>query len=230
MVIAIISLLATILMPSLSVANAISRSTRCLSNLHGLGSATGLYHANNNGYFWPYMLNNWPTAGVRCYWWGTDADPVDPSASPFMNYCNDNLAMLWCPSLQWGTYIPQGSYVSEPTTTYGYNAYCLDPTLNGKNSKNISADTIPLQLFIFNDSGMHWTVMGNSIFQNSTYLEPVTGMPSQMPTSHFRHRGRTNALCADSSAASFTTEGWQLDNSRNLGFVGTQNDPHYDQE
>ena len=46
-----------------------------------------------------------------------------------------------------------------------------------------------------------------------------------MPTSH----RKTNALCADGHAAAFGTEGWSITNAYGLGFVGTQNFPHYDQ-
>jgi len=229
-VISIISLLTSILLPSLSAAREMARAVTCLSNLHSLGAAMGLYQTDNNDYFWPYRLNDRPAPGQWSYWWGSDADPVDPAASPFMNYCGDNLAYLWCPSMKWGTYIPQGWYVSEPTTTYGYNAYYLDPDLHGKKSKNAADIPKPSKLFVFNDSAMRWRVGGRWIFQNSTYLEPVSGNWTQQPTSHFRHRGRTNALCADGHAEACGTDDWKLDPSYNLGFVGMENDPHYAQQ
>ena len=226
-VIAIIALLASILIPSLSAGKELARSASCLSNLHSLGSSMGLYHAQYDQTFWPYRRIDWPGEGDVCFWWGLDADPVDPSASPFMNVCGDNLSYLWCPSLKWGTYVPQGRYVSEPTTTYGYNARWLDPGLLGRNPRKATDLEKAGELFVFNDSGMHWQVMGRTIFQNSTYLEPVTGNFFQQPTSHFRHLGRTNALCADGHAEAYGAEGWVIDNDYDLGFVGTKNDPHY---
>ena len=146
-----------------------------------------------------------------------------------MKHVEHNLATLWCPSFSWGSYVPQGAHVSEPTTTYGYNGRYLDPALNGTTCRQISAVPRPSQLFVFADTAMAWAPGGVMILQNSTYLEPVTGNWVQTPTNHFRHNGRTNALCADGRAACFDTEGWVLDSPYNLGFVGTRNVPHYEQ-
>lgn len=228
-VISIILILTTMLVPSLRAAKELAQAAQCQSNLHDLGVAMGMYHTENDGAFWPYSLPNCPTTGVRCYFWGTDADPVDRKPSPFLKQCNYNLAYLWCPSFRWGTYTPQGGYVSEPTTTYGYNARYLDPGLNGKTCRKATAVPRPAGLFVLADSAMSWAPAGVTIFQNSTYLEPVAGSWVQTPTNHFRHRGRTGALCADGHAGLFDTEGWNLDTTTNLGFVGTRNNPHYEQ-
>ena len=228
-VIAIIAILASILAPSLVDARATAQSTICLSNLHGVSRGMKFYHHDNNQRFWPYRLDNWPGPGERSYWWGTDADPVNAEASPFMESLGGELGLLHCPSLPWGTYTPQGWYVSEPTTTYGYNAYSLDPALNGQTCKSLSDVREPTKLFVLNDAAMFWTVAGKDIVQNSTYLEPVTGNWVQQPTSHFRHNGKTNALTADGQAGSYGLEGWDLDPTHKLGFVGTRNYPHYAQ-
>ena len=228
-VIAIIAILASILAPSLVDARATAQSTICLSNLHGVSRGMKFYHHDNNQRFWPYRLDNWPGPGERCYWWGTDADPVKAEASPFMECLGGELRLLQCPSLPWGAYTPQGWFVSEPTTTYGYNGYFLDPSLNGQTCKLLADVKEPAKLFVLNDSAMFWTVAGKDIVQNSTYLEPVTGNWVQQPTSHFRHNGKTNALTADGQAGSYGLEGWDLDPTHKLGFVGTRNYPHYAQ-
>ncbi len=226
LVVAVISVLTSTVLPSLMASRGMAREAVCLAHLRGLGQAMSMYHAENRDFFWPYRLSNHPTPGTVCYWWGADADPVDFSASPFMDYCG-NLDLLGCPELPWGRYIPQGTHVAEPTTTYGYNAFFLDPKLNGEEAKNINRISSPAGLFVFNDAAMYWKVGDKALFQNSTYLEPVTGNWVQLPTTHFRHAGRTNALCADGHASSFGPEGWDLDHRRNLGFVGTENHPHY---
>ena len=228
-VIAIISMLSSILAPSLVSARAAARSAICLSNLHSVSAGMNIYHHNNNQTFWPYRQDNWPTPGKRCYWWGTDDDPVNAEASPFMESFGSTLGLLQCPSMPWGSYTPQGWYVSEPTTTYGYNAYFLDPALNGQTCKRLPDVREPTTLFVFNDAAMFWTIAGKDILQNSTYLEPVSGNWVQQPTSHFRHNGKTNALTADGHAASYGPEGWKLDTKHNLGFVGKKNYPHYAQ-
>jgi prepilin-type N-terminal cleavage/methylation domain-containing protein len=230
-VIAIIALLVSILLPSLTAAKALARQTQCLANLHALGRSAASYQAENDGYYWPYALINHPAPGTTCYFWGTDADPVDASASPFMNHAGENLEILWCPDMRWGSYTPQGSFVAEPTTTYGYNGKYLDPQLNGKTCRPSYNVPKPSDLFVLADTAMAWSPGGVTVFQNSTYLEPVTGSWFTQPTNHFRHPGtRTNALCGDGHAASFGPEGWDVDDETNLGFVGTENDPHYVQD
>ncbi len=240
-VIAIIAMLTSILLPSLTRAKDLARAASCQSQLHNLGIAGAMYQSQNDGFYWPYMLNNHPQPGQRCYFWGAPGDPVDHSASPLLEYCDENTANFDCPSLKWGSYIPQAG-VNEPTTTYGYNAWCLDPIIwgrkdeRGKYLPRKKADDIKngSELFVFADSGLYWSAGGISIFQNSTSLDPVTlgawGV-NHTPTTHFRHNGRTNALCADGHAESFTPEGGEMIYpEQQLGFVGTENAPHYDQE
>jgi len=228
-VVAIISILTTILAPSLIGVKEFARSTSCMSNLHDLSVGMSVYHQENDDKFWPYLLKDWPKQGKRCYWWGTDADPVDPLASPYMKTVDGMLEMLWCPSMPWGSYVPQGWYVSQPTTTYGYNAYSLDRGLSGQDTTSLSDIPSTSGLFVFNDAAMFWRPGGKGLFQNSTYLEPVTGNFKQQPTSHFRHSGKTNALTADGHAASYGPRDWNLNPTRNLGFVGKKNSPHYAQ-
>jgi prepilin-type N-terminal cleavage/methylation domain-containing protein len=240
-VIGIISLLVTILMPSLSQARELARTSVCQSNLHSLALAMGLYQHENDGSFWPYVLHNHPEPGTHCYFWGTNTDPVDRTLSPFLSACEGDLRYLWCPSLPWGSYVPQAG-VHEPTTNYGYNAFCLDPRIWGRTDesgeplprKRAGDLNCPSELFVFADSAMYWAPAGVSIFQNSTSLDPVTlgaWGPNLTPTTHFRHRGLVSALCGDGHAAGFGLEGGNMMQPKQmLGFVGKNNVPHYDQE
>lgn len=236
-VLAIIMLLLGTLLPSLAASKDIARSATCLTNLHALSVSMSLYHSANKGAFWRCYTN-------KSYFWGTSSTPVDTRRSPLLGYCDMGLKVFWCPSLPWGTYVPQG-LVNEPTTTYGYNAWCLDPAFWGKTdpqgqplpTKRAEELKNPSDLFVFADSGMFWKPSGVWIFQNSTSLDPVTladwmgkTVPNQTPTTHFRHLGRTNALTADGRAASFDPEGGALPQPEHeLGFVGANNVPHYDQ-
>ncbi len=236
-VIAIISLLVSILVPVLSPAKQLARSAKCLMNLHNLSLAMVAYQSENDQYFWPYATGFGPD---RVYFWGKPDNPVDPGDSPFMNYVDDTLELLWCPSLNWGSYVPQGG-VNEPTTTYGYNAWSLDPALWGRTDaggrvlpRKRSTDLKdPSELFVFADSAMSWSPSGVGIMQNSTSLDPVDlerwGL-NKTPTTHFRHRGKTNALCADGHAESFGPEGGFVNEGSMIGFVGTTNAPHYDEK
>lgn len=237
MVISIIAMLIAILAPSLTTVKEYGRSAKCLSNLHNLGVAMQMYQISNRTYFWPYLVRN---ELPRWYFWGSDTVPVDRSVSPLLAYCDKALDAFWCPSQPWGSYLPQGS-AKEPTTTYGYNAFCLDPNAWGR--KDSSGKLMPLKrtadiknpsdLFVFADSGMTWKTSGVVGFQNSSSLDPLRTQwgINKYGTTHFRHLSRTNALCADGRADSFDREGSNLTNADALlGFVGTSNVPHYDND
>ena len=233
LVVAILTLLLGTLLPSLAASKDIARSATCLTNLHALSVSMSLYHSAGNGTFWPCYANG-------SYFWGTSSTPVDKRRSPLLAYCDMGLKAFWCPSLPWGSYVPQG-HVNEPTTTYGYNAWCLDPALWGRKdergelmtTKRVEQLKQPGELFVFADSGLFWAPGGVPIFQNSTSLDPVTlgsWGANRTPTTHFRHLGRTNALTADGRAAGFELEGGtMLMPDYHLGFVGANNVPHYDQ-
>ena len=232
-------------MPSLNSAKELGRQAKCLSTLHNNGIAMTMYHSDNDGEFWPIRWLD-TSLGAWCYFWGIPTNPVDPKVSPFMLYCDYNPEQLQCPSLKWGSYIPQAG-VDEPTTTFGYNGWCLDPPGwfrtdsdgNAMPRKRASDLLNPKDLFVFCDSAMYWSAGGGVlILQNSTDIEPVTGTTVQTPTTHFRHLGKTEALCADGHAESFDTEGYVPQTTttkdafeiQQLGFVGTENYPHYDQD
>jgi prepilin-type N-terminal cleavage/methylation domain-containing protein/prepilin-type processing-associated H-X9-DG protein len=237
--IVIISLLSAIVMPSIGKARDMANDVTCTSNLRGLGQAAGLYPSDNRDNYWPCRSVNTPAPGKVTYFWGSATDPVDPSASPFLKAYSGSLSTLWCPRMEWGDYVPQGN-VSEPTTTYGYNAWCLDPPAWGRRTasgapmprKKRSDINDPSNLFVFADAAMYWAPGGVGVLQNSTHLEPVSGTWQQTPTTHFRHDGMTNALTADGSVDAYGPEGWKIAPAYkdvNLGFVGTSNIPHYDQ-
>ena len=111
----------------------------------------------------------------------------------------------------------------------GADLRALDPGLDGQNTTSLGDIESTSGLFVFNDAAMSWRMGGRSLFQNSTYLEPVTGNWVQQPTSHFRHNGKTNALTADGHAGSYEPRGWVPDAVHSLGFVGEKNSPHYAQ-
>ncbi|MBS3734217.1 MAG: prepilin-type N-terminal cleavage/methylation domain-containing protein [Phycisphaerae bacterium] len=240
-VIAIIAALVSILMPSLEQARVLARRTQCLANLSSLGRTMASYHADNGETFWPCVVYDHPEPGTHTYFWGTATVPVDRAPSGLMQYCDGKVGYLLCPSMRWGQYVPQGG-VDEPTTTYGYNAWCLDPAYWGRRddegdplSRKRAHDlNRPSDLFVFADAAMYWSPAGVPIFQNSTSLDPPTlgsWGANDTPTTHFRHDGRAGALCADGHAATFDPAGGRMPvPERNLGFVGETNVPHYGQD
>jgi len=238
-VLLVLTLLTSLVVPSVVKVRDMGCGISCRNNLRVLGKAMGLYHSENRGDFWPCTMYNRPKKGVTTYFWGTATDPVEPTVSPFVKAGGIPLSAMWCPKQPWGTYVPQGN-VSEPTSNYGYNAWCLDPpswrrrTASGEpmRTKKRSDIVRANQLFVFADSAMYWAPGGVDVLQNSTHLEPVTGTWSQNPTTHFRHDGRVNALRVDGAAESYSQEGWKFGKKyekAQLGFVGDSNLPDYDQ-
>ena len=98
-VIAIIAMITSILAPSIMNVKDKAESAVCLSNLHSLSTGMHTYHMENNNRFWPYLLANRPEPGTKCYWWGTDADPVNFWASPYMEALGGVRGLLWCPAM-----------------------------------------------------------------------------------------------------------------------------------
>ena len=240
-VIALIALLVSIAMPSLGMARQAAQSAACLSNLHHLGLAMGMYHTKNKGLFWRCKMVNYPAPLKITYFWGAidmlnPSAPVDPLPSPLLLYTDRGLGLFWCEALSWGSYVPQGS-VSEPTTTYAYNAPyldrasymwgCPDPP------RNIGEIPDPASLFVFNDGATLDTWGAGGVFKNSTYMEPPVPPAgfTVTPTTHFRHNGQANALCADGHAEAFDSLPGDINLPEyDLGFVDKTNEPHYAQE
>lgn len=240
-VVAIIALLLSVALPSLGQAREVARASVCLNNLHSIGQATTVYQADHRDFFFATVRQDYPATGMRTYFWGTDSDPVDRTASPLLKNLSNSDSVLLCPMQPWGSYVPQGS-VNEPTTNFGYNAWCLDPALWNRRDeagkpmprKRISDIEHPGELFVMADSAMYWAPGGVPIVQNSTSLDPVKlkfgnrWMPNTTPTTHFRHFDKTQALTADGHAQAYDRTGGML-KPHDIGFVGKDNAPHYDQ-
>lgn len=224
-VISILMVLAAILAPSIAGISNYVHQVRCQANLDAVGKATGAYAAANESYYFAAKVVQGSTL---LYYWGTKTTPIQTSTAPLTPYLK--LDALLCPSLPWGEYVPE-SGMRKPTTTYGYNAFCLDPKGYGITGARKTRESIrdPGRLFVFVDAA---TTTFNA-FQNYSIVdvpEPPQGM-QRNPSTHFRHVGSmANALCADGHAASFDTEDEGMDDEGNLlSFVGKLNLPHYGQ-
>ncbi len=225
-VIAIISLLVSISLPALGAARRMSRQAVCLSNLRSCGSAAMEYVSSNRGRYFPYSTYvSTPRPYTKCYFWGTDTDPVETDPAPWMKYLGSPKLLL-CPELPWGSYVPQGARVVEPTTCFAYNARAFDPSLRGKSCLAAAAIQSAGKLILLADAAIVDTWAGGGAMKNSSYLEAPTGSSARVPTNHFRHRGTTtDILFADGHADSMSPAGEV--NEWDLGFVGDRNDPYY---
>ena len=230
-VVAVISVLMGVLLPSLSSSRDAARTVQCASNQRQMFAAWQMYAGDANGRVMP--LAYWSAqdigAGPAIYWWGaqgTASTSVDHSRGFLSAYLDASLrpeSVYECPSQPWGTYRPQGTAKSI-TSTYGYNGYYLSPAKTPGWGPTISRrpwqrlDTIrrPSELFVFADTLLPSS--GSSQPSNNALLDPPllwsssgggrwTVNPS--PTTAFRHgRGSSTsrvgsvvAACADGHVA-----------------------------
>ena len=231
LVVAVIALLVGMAAPALRSARLSAKKASCLANLHGLALAASTYLSENGDHYWAYSDRG-------THYWGSGDRWPDEEASPLLAYCGYNARLLECPSMQWGSYVPAGG-ASEPTSTYGYNAWCLDPATYGRHDAHGAAMqrmrlerlSRPSELFVFGDAASFRVPGGVRVLQNSLLLDPIMldSRPNYAPNTHFRHVGLTNALSADGHAEAYDTEGGALRVPMfGLGFVGMSNAPHYD--
>lgn len=242
-VVAIIAILVSVLLPALSGARSQARAVKCLSNLRQLGMGFHYYAADFNGRAMPLAypsISAATDAGGPTFWWGrSSADDVDHSRGFVAPYLPADLkpdGLYECPDQPWGTYIAQGS-AQEITSTYGYNGYFLCPPytpgwsaqIGHRPWQNIDRLRDPARLFVFADtlSALH----GGS---NNALLDPPILYSSNRwrlnsdPTTCFRHRTRTHAVCADGHAQPFArVDGRMTPGSLRLGSVTAYPDPHY---
>lgn len=106
-VIAIIAILATILLPSLSLARELAKKAACMSNLKGMGTALHIYATDNNEKFPSYSNAQSSDNGEPVYldmlpqgiitYDGCGSDRLGPSDSFIKDYL-ENWKLLFCPS------------------------------------------------------------------------------------------------------------------------------------
>ncbi len=147
---------------------------------------------------------------------------------------------------------------NQVTSTYGYNGYYLTPAATPGWGDPRRADSIckrpwqrlesipsPSMVFVFADALID--MKDSNRPRNSALLDPpFTYSPKRLfqatasgsgpsswvengfATTAFRHRGLTNAACADGHVDSFSPEGGRMTSPRyGIGSVGPANGPHY---
>jgi len=226
-VIAIVALLVGVLLPGLAGARRAAQRAACLSNQRQLAAAWAMYAAGNAGLAMPAMSNEGDSS--RVYWWGAEVADNDEGRPVRVDRSRGLLAatlghsaddVFECPSQPWQSYTPQGQSRTEPTSTYGYNAYGLCPPSSGyaavRTQRWLRVDQIgrPASQAVFADAMIR---LGPRL-HNSTLLDPPKLFDSRgrwqtnrSPTTSFRHGGRgttrTAVATADGGAATHEPAG-----------------------
>ena len=117
-VVAIIALLVSILLPSLSKAKEQTRIVVCMTNLKGLSTAFSLYVAENNGWYPPGAA--WGGSGLE-YTWDTVLQPYY-EIYEILHCPSDNIPRPWVWGWGWGStpkeYHYARSYAINPQVTW----------------------------------------------------------------------------------------------------------------
>ena len=245
-VMSIISLLLSVLLPSLRRVRQQGQAVVCINNIKQLGLAFMLYGQEYNGYTMPARVDQ-----TKIYWWGeVTNDGIDHKAGVIWPYLKSELgekSVFECPSQPFGSYKLQGAPPGEEsnskwiTSTYGYNGYFLCPSqsswfgltdLTGPWQKIANINT-PAMVLVFADTMID--LGPTSGIQNNFSLDPpykysyTNGwVKNQSPTTCFRHNNKANAIFVDGHSESMTTEGSEYTSPLvKIGSIGTSNAPYY---
>lgn len=254
-VIGIISILISILLPSLAAARSSAVSIQCQSNLRQLSQASLLYATDNQG-FYPPAHYEFVTANLH-RWHGTRPNTVSPFSfvtSPLQPYLGEGTMIRRCGALD----LPQVSDVNIAFESacggYGYNDAYIGSSMGvdegkfvgiyawEKNIVNVPAKISqilrPSETVQFTDAAMGQakSVLIEYSFATSP-LFPGYNFPSSSPSVHFRHRGKANIVWADGHTSSEAME-WTVptnvygasNQQLGLGWFGPRDNSLFDRD
>jgi len=205
-VVAVISILLAVLLPSLNRVKEYARSVYCLNNLRQMAIAAHSYAAVYRNYY-PLAYKTERIGGVRYYYAWDFTTWKDWSASPPVERVEPGL--LWqgehaekvqqCPSYKQGH-----NWLADPYTGYNYNTSYIgmNETVFPNNSARTTDVLKPAETAFFGD-GQY--AGGANKFMRAPYPNPrdasFTGRFAG--TQGYRHRGRTNVAFCDGHAQSW---------------------------
>jgi len=218
---AIVALLMSLLLPSLSAARDAARRVACLSNTRQLVTAWTVYANDHQGHAMPLAYFEFADTrgGDSVFWFGTDGsvsgtvDHTRGLLTPYIDAALGEGSVYECPSQPWGTYAPQ-TRTNQFTTTYGYNGYYLSPhhtpgwggsfgPIGRRPSQRLDTIERPTELMVFADTLLPVGRDGRS----TALLDPPmlfdgngSWRTNEAPTTSFRHRATAAAAHADGSA------------------------------
>jgi len=219
-VIAIIALLVSILLPSLSKARQLARKAVCSTNLRGLAVANSIYAEENDSHYVLAAKDMW---GDNLKRWHGERDEInevfDPQEGPMRPQLGSN-GIKQCPSFTdaletagqsaafeagCGGYGYNASYVGARTDRYGAAAEAF------LHSAAASDVRVPAETIMFTDTAYAEEVGDSRRKIAYSFCEPpfwqlqAGGPPSNSrpnPTVHFRHLGKANVAWMDGHVSS----------------------------
>lgn len=207
-VVAIIAILASLLLPTLSKARAAAYTVSCLSNLRQLGFAVRMYLNENAGTFFPYFVDI-PGRG-RLWYFGLEPNfgrgdaegerALDVTRGYLFRYYSDAESIELCPAF--ADYYRSRGALYKPKFNgasfgYGYNVLGLNTISGGKyDGKNEAQVPYPSRTILFADSGQVNTFQPPASPTNPM-MEEFPMISPRDQTVHFRHNERANVLFVD---------------------------------
>jgi prepilin-type N-terminal cleavage/methylation domain-containing protein/prepilin-type processing-associated H-X9-DG protein len=207
-VIAVISILAAMLMPAVTVARRKAWATSCRSRLHNIGCAVVMHISDSGGYL-PSMADH---TGRQFYGqYSGSYQEVDFRAGFLSRYVSSDDQVWQCPAFRLGQYMPRAM---GPTAGFAYNYHYLceyrdnfaevgswwHPDYEwgyyGLHESVVRKSTTTV---LFGDSATNWT---GPLQENWYYTPPSQSMPWGLGYTHFRHSLRANVLWADGHVSS----------------------------
>jgi type II secretory pathway pseudopilin PulG len=186
-VVAIVSALVGILLPSMAAARRETRRVVCMSNLRQLGVANQLYLDASNDFFWRYYTT---LAAGRLWWFGYEAGgpgtgtnrPLDVSAGVLAKNL-DNTERLQCPDFNYNDPDLFKKFAHH-SASYGFNLM-LGPASTGFPTLRRTDFMRRLDsVFVFAD-GIHFDA--NPGYNEGHYIQYSAGASSASGYAHFRH-------------------------------------------
>jgi len=225
-VMAIIGILAALLLPALSRSKATAKRINCLSNLHQMVIAAGVYVDDNEG-FYPvaYQTGTIDGKGASVAWDLTTIAGNPPTVIPGLLWQSQgNKQIQQCPSFTGGA-----NWLVDPYTGYNYNTSYIGHGQNESIPDPAKASAVqhPVKTLLFGD-GQY--AAGANKFMRAPWANPGDdGFRGRWSgTQGFRHQNRSNAAFCDGHAESLRerfvdNEDGAANVAPNTGFLSADN-------